>query len=272
MCKNVISNFAMIVVSCDNYSDLVNTFFNLQKKYMSWFNNNIYLINETTEFYDINAIQIHVGKDVNWTKKVEIALNQIKEDYLLFMLEDYFIGNDVNENYISSAVDIMKKNNLKYYRITAIPNSNKKSKYADYLSAIPNNLRYGINLQCAIFRKDFLYEIIKGKDRNAWQAETDLLKKIGKKYEFNIDGCVLDNRNIIDIHNGVIKGKFVPSTIKFFKKKGILISNKNRKTLSCLEVFSIKLKKFIGKLIPQSLIPKLKKTLKKFGFKFVSDN
>ena len=265
-------DFAMLVVTCDAYSDLVKTFFDLQKKFMPWFDNNIYLVNETIVFDFDNVKQIHVGKDVNWSRKVEIALNDIKETYLLFMLEDYFIGKNVKIEHIENAIKIMHDNNLKYYKITAIPKIKKKSKYANYLSSIPSNVRYGVNLQAAIFSKEFLKEIVSGVDRNAWKTETDLLKKVTKKYERDLDGCVLDTRNIIDVHNGVIKGKYVPSTIKFFKKQGINVKNSNRKTLSNKEVFSMKMKGFFGHFIPSKFVPKLKSVLKKFGFKFVSDN
>ena len=265
-------DFAMVVVTCDAYSDLVGTFFDLQKKFMSWFDNNIYLINETVKF-DFNDIkQIHVGNGVNWSKKVEIALNEINETYVLFMLEDYFIGRSVNKEHIDNAIKMMQENNLKYYKITAIPKIKKKSKYANYLSSIQSNVRYGVNLQAAIFNKEFLKEIVSGSDRNAWQTETDLLKNVTKKYERDLDGCVLDNRNIIDVHNGVIKGKYVPATVKFFKKQGINIRNSSRKTLSHREILSMKIKGFFSHIIPSRFVPKLKKVLKKFGFKFVSDN
>lgn len=265
------SNFAMMVVSCDSYTEVAYTFFKLTEKFMPWMNN-IYFVNETLPLKVNNVKEIHTGKDLNWSDKVRKALNQIKEEYILFMLEDFFIGKSVSEKTILEAISFMEKENIKYYKITAIPKSKRKSKYASYLKSIPSNQRYGINLQAAIFRKDFLLEIVSGENRNAWQTETDLLKKVTKKYEYNLEGCVLDNRNIIDIHNGVIKGKWVPTTIKYFKKIGIDIPLGNRSLMSKWELFKMNFKRFISHLLPQGLVKLIKRLFKKLGFKFVSDN
>lgn len=57
---------------------------------MPWMNN-IYFVNETLPLKVNNVKEIHTGKDLNWSDKVRKALNQIEEEYILFMLEDFLL-------------------------------------------------------------------------------------------------------------------------------------------------------------------------------------
>lgn len=267
-----LDNLAMMVVSCDAYTELGKNFFELQERYMGWFDGPRYFINESRSVDYPGVHVIHVGTDVNWSKKVELALQSIPEKYILFMLEDYFIGENVSRDRLCDAFDLIQQYGLSYYRITAIPKIHKKCSLSNFLSPIPSNVRYGINLQAAIFERTFLERIISGPDRSAWEVEIDLLKKVTTKYEYDIPGCVLDNRNIIDIHNGVIKGKWVPSTIKFFKKQGYMIEIGNRPMLSMIEVFRNHLVGGISNILPAGFTKKLKHMLIRLGFRFVSEN
>lgn len=266
------SELALLVLSCDAYTEIGIPFFDLQEKYMGWFDGNKYFVNETRPFNYPNVRVIHVGTEYNWSRKLLEALKWIKEKYILFMLEDYLIGKPVKENDIDTAIDLMNEYKLKYYKITAIPKVKRRSSIANYLSDIPSNLRYGINLQAAIFEKDFLFEIASGKDRSAWEVEADLLKDVTEKYEYNLEGCVLDNRDIIDVHNGVLKGKWFPSTLKFFERQGYHINCGQRGILSNKEIMLQVIKRRMSHLLPTSLARKTKAKLKRLGFKFVSDN
>ena len=268
----VVNDLAMVVVSCDSYTDLGRIFFDLQEWNMAWFDCPRYFVNETQMFEYEGVQTIHVGKNVNWSAKLEIALQQIPEKYILFMLEDYFIGKKVDEKQLCDAMCSIRTHQLKYYRITAIPKIKKKSNIASHLSPIPSNVRYGINLQAAIFEHSFLREIIAGPDRSAWETETDLLKQVTERYMYDIPGCVVDNRNIIDIHNGVIKGKWVPETIKYLKKQGYIINLGNRPMLSWKENVRHKLLGWISRILPSAVVVRIKRILIKLGIKFVSEN
>jgi hypothetical protein len=65
-----IKDLSLIVVSCDAYTDLGKIFFDLQSKYMGWFDENRFFVNETVEFSVPGVNTIHVGKNVEWNQKV----------------------------------------------------------------------------------------------------------------------------------------------------------------------------------------------------------
>lgn len=265
-------DLAMVVVSCDAYTELGTVFFDLQEQNMGWYDGPRFFVNESKPVGFRGVQVIHVGTDVDWSGKMQRAMSRISEKYILFMLEDYFIGKEVQQEKLTEAMQIIRDHNLRYYKITAIPKIRKQSNLADYLSPIPSNIRYGINLQAAIFERSFLQEIIEGPDRSAWKTETDLLKKVTSKYEYDIPGCVVDNRNIIDIHNGVIKGKWVPDTIEYFQKKGYMIDLGERPMLSKKEIVREKLLSQLSHILPTGAVKRIKRCLIGLGFKFVSEN
>lgn len=265
-------NTALIVVSCDGYTELGKIFFDLQQKYMGWFEGNRYFINESKEVEFEGVKVIHAGLDKDWSGRLAFALEQIPEKYLIFMLEDYFIGKPVDQSAIEKAVALMEDQKIKYYKITNIPKINKKGVIADYLPGIPNNLRYGINLQAAIIEKSFLMEMVQGEDRSAWKTETDLIKKVSDKYTGDIPGCVIDTRNIIDIHNGVIKGKWYGITLNYFKRRSYVIDKGSRAVLPFKSVLYFHSARIFSHILPTGLLRKAKRILRKFGFAFLSED
>ena len=264
-------DIAMMVVSCDAYSLLGNIYFDLQERYMNWFEYDRFFVLEKRDFFRNGVKTIKCGDDCNWSGKVLRALEHIPHKYILFMLEDYFIGKDVDREKFLYALQVMKNNNLKYYKITNLPKLKKHSSIEPYLSDIPSNKRYGINLQAAIFEREFLIEILAGEDRSAWKTETDLLDKVTDKYEHNLTGCVVDRRNIIDVHNGVIKGKWVPETINYFQKHNYKIPLGNREVLSKTWMSKMKLKRMISHTLSAPMAKRLKKIASKLGIKFISE-
>lgn len=267
-----LTDFAMIVVSCDAYTELGKIFFDLQQKYMGWLDVPRYFINESKPA-DFDGVKtIHVGTDVDWSGKMSRALEQIPEKYILFMLEDYFIGKPVAEDHIREAVQTMKKYDLRYYKITPLPPIHKGSFMGKHLAQIPGNMRYGVNLQAAIFEKSYLQQIVSGPDRSAWETETDLLKFVTERFEDYLPGCVLDRRNIIDVHNGVIKGKWVPGTVSYFQRRGYTIDLGQRPMLPHWFMIKMNIMRFVSHILPPVAARNLKAFLKRLGMKFVTDN
>lgn len=266
------NDMAILVVSCDAYADVANYFFALMNKYWIDCNYPTYFINNTiNRSYGDNVILINAGNDQDWSGRLKSSLGQIKARYILLMLDDYYIGKAIDSKKIKQAIDIMKSENLLYYRITNIPKGKKQYKNYSFLSPIPDNQPYGVNLQCAIWEKEYLISYLGEKDCSAWEVETNYLKKVKNRYCTDVKGCVVDTRNIIDIHNAVIKGKWNPSTIKYFKNKGYSFNLEPRKQLNLIDRFSIRLRKFIRSCLTNDIRRKIKRIMSKLGIKFTSE-
>lgn len=265
------SKLALVVMSCDAYMDVADYFFMLKEKYMPWWDGTCIYVNDTAQFIRSGVHTINGGKGIQWSGRLRNALSQINEKYILYMQEDYFIGESVNKMQIEAAIDFMEKNNVWYYKIDNLVHINSPiSKDKKYLSYIPSNKRYGINLLTALIRKDKFYELLNNDEMNAWQVEASFLKNVTNRFEYNLPGCIQDRRNIIDVHYAIRQGKWDPTVVKYFKRKGILIDTKQRGTLSGLTILKYKCAHSVAKIIPTGLFRIIKILLSKIGVKFIT--
>ena len=130
---------------------------------------------------------------------------------------------------------------------------------------------YAVNLQAAIWKKDFLIESLKKFPGNAWEFEVGFLRNAVGGTHKEMVGCYGVLKDPLHIRNGVLKGKWFPSEIKFFTEKGFNISWQQRGKLSGKQVLKYKLSIGLKNKISYKTRKRLKKILKKIGIKFVSD-
>ena len=256
----------IIVDSFDGYSDIWPYFFKLLHKYWA---DCPYKVKLVCNLKDFDEEQIKTGEETDWVTRTLSALNYIDSPYVLLLLEDYFLSENICnrtfEQVFSNAFDL----DMNYLRLIEIPKSRANRK-GDILPIYANE-EYGINLQASIWKVDFLktklIEIGKG---SAWEFEVFFLKNriLEKK---TISGCYTLKGNTFGFHNGVLKGKWFRKEIQFYKKRGVDIDYTERGRLSFLEekwfVISQKTKRYM----PYFMRKAIKRILKAFGFRFVSD-
>lgn len=267
------NDFAILVVSCDAYMDVVDIFFDLLEKNMPWIKCNCYLINNMAKFHRKNVTVLNCGTELNWIGRLRKALLTIPEKYVLYFQEDYLIGSSVDEKTIYNAVQMMRDKNIWYYKIDNLPKIKKKVSYCPYLSYIPSNKRYGINLLTSIIDKDVYLSKLPEYDGDAAKVEIHFLNQVTDKYVNNIEGCVLDTRKIIDVHYGVRRGKWWPKTVKYFRKNGYNIDTKIRGVNDSKLVFKMNLMSFINHCLPTWMFRMIKRIAKKvFRISFYSND
>lgn len=269
--KEYSNDMAVLIVSYDGYSDLWDDFFNLLN--LNWSDRAYptYLANNTKPANYDGVEVINCGENAQWSTRTRFALSQIKEPYVCLLLEDYFIGQPVDGELIKNALDLLKNDRLKYYKLNSFSKISTDSyKGLDYLKVIPKNLEYGISLQAAIWDKKYLIDLIGSGDYNAWKFEVDRIRETNTDTESPIIGCVYDNRNILNICHGVAQGKFLPPAIRYFKRRNYLINTSKRTVMSKREYLYYNLKGKGKFLIPKKLRSNVKQILNRFGFKFIT--
>lgn len=104
---------------------------------------------------------INYGEEAQWSTRTRIAVEQLKEPYICLLLEDYFIGAMIDNNMIAEALDLIKQDGIRYYKLNNFSRVNtKRYKNIDYLYTIPENMEYGISLQPAIWKREYLLELL----------------------------------------------------------------------------------------------------------------
>lgn len=263
------NNMAILLIGFDGYDDLWKDFFALFRHYWKDCPYQLYLANNSLDYQVEGVKQIHAGDDAEWSRKVQNALEVIEEDYICLMLEDFYLGKKVDSQVIEETIKLMEKDNLLYYKLKSFsPIRTKNYKAYKYLHVIPSNLEYGISLQPGIWRKEFLNEKVGTENYNAWKFECDRIAEEKNKSKEPIIGCVYDERNILQIQHGVVQGKYLPKTVKYFEKRGYHLNQERRTAMRGRQYFvyrckAMNLPKFIRKI--------LKRIMHMFGYKFVTD-
>lgn len=217
---------------------------------------------------------INAGADAEWSKKVQIALNHISTPYVLLLLEDFFISDKVDTAVISEAVELIKQNDIRFYQVlvqlvrqTAVKGAafegNKR------IHIIPQNKRYAINLQAAIWNVEFLKEVVGTENYNAWQFEVRHLQV----QNINQDKIqyLIDDRNIFNITHAVVQSKYLPGALKKLRKKGYYIDENEREVLSKKDNFKYMLKLFMYGITPEFMVKTFKKIGRLMKIDFVTD-
>lgn len=266
-------DMTIVFIGFDGYCDLWDDCMALFWKFWPDCPYEVIFVNNTLKKQFRQTRVIHAGEDAEWSKKVQCALAEVKTEYVCLLLEDFFVGKTIDTDTIKETVEFIKKEKIKYYKLVnmsrAVRNRDATYKGIKYLHIIPESDEYGVSLQAAIWEKDYLSELV-GKDNyNAWKFEFDRVRETDRNNDCARKGCVFDERNILNLKHGVVQSKYIPGTVRFFKKQGIEL-NINRDVLTEFQYAKIQFTSFCKYALPKNLRVPIKRIMEKAGYKFVS--
>lgn len=170
-------NLAIVISSCDLYSDCWKPLFHSIKKFWSDCPYPIYLISNHKDSGDGQVTAIKVGEHLGWGSNTKKALAEIKEEYILYLQEDYFLCSKMSTEAVESHVQFCKKNKVDYIRLEAPYRDNHPiAGNADYCED-PITAKYAFCLQPSIWKKDCLHQLcIEGW--TGWDYEAEVCRYI----------------------------------------------------------------------------------------------
>lgn len=230
---------SVLVTSCDNYEDAWFPFFALFKKMWPNCSYPIFLNTETKSFLyeglDIVCVHPKILKDkkgnsISWSYRLKQVLEQIDSSFVLFFLEDFFLQSPVRNDMIQNCLNWMENDNS----IGVIDFYNEPcSEIVENLefSEIDRNYDYCINAMCALWRKDFLINIL--RDENPWDFEffgterwrRSRVKIYTHRKEFK---RVFDYQIKPALGYGIYQGKWLRNNIDLFNRHGIEVDFEKR--------------------------------------------
>lgn len=208
------NNITLLVGSCDDYSFLWDNFIKLCNKYWEPQCKKI-IVSETLtrgiKDYEFST----TSRDLNWSDRMITAINNIETDFVFFILDDYFLREDISNEFISQSIDFLERENGNKLIFTTIPTDiYKLSHIKDDLYKMNDDSDYLTSVQPAIWRKSFLLDCLQ-KNWNPWQFEiegTNLIK--------NQDNKIYLKHKIESIYfNAVRKGKIMSDGWEDFYSK-----------------------------------------------------
>ena len=208
------SDYAILVLSCDKYEPCWTPFFTLLDKY---FTNHpkVYLVTETKKCEYCETI--NVDSDI-WSKRFLEALRKIKNEYVLVMLDDFFIRDyvDVDRiNDIEFTDDIICYNFELEYREPAV--------MLNEWDIQKNNQVYLNSCQPTLWCKSKLMQrLYNSLNPQEWE-----LLRIDSKYIHFINNkdLIIDigyRHQDLSIGWGITRGKLSRECRDFLEKEGLL--------------------------------------------------
>lgn len=263
-------NVGIYINSFDGYSDIWPSFFSIWNHYWEECPYKMYLTSNEKEFHFNDLVVLKFGKETSWIERTIKTLEMIDEEYIIFFLEDYFISKKISSEVIEEIIVHMKNNNLFYYQLSNRMNLEQNKKYIKIDKSIP----YPISLQLSIWNRMELLEFLKvmqfERVKSPWDFERYFIDKY-KNSKGILRGVEYDTRDIFGYKNGVLQGKWIRNTLRFYKKQGIKIDTSKRGIMTFKETLYYEIKKYFSYKMSSKNKRIIKSIMKKFGFKFMTD-
>lgn len=199
-------NFAILILSCDKYSDLWDPFFDNFFRRFEVNNIKVYLGANQKQYARHGVHVLHSGPDNDWSSSYLRVLEQINEDYIFVLLEDLFPSSELKHENLISFVNFSIDQGADYSRYWSNP------KY-DY--AIESNPEYGIIERgapyrvtvCGLWRRNYLKKLLLVGE-SPWKFE------INGSYRSSYSGLHISRiRNLFEFVNLVEKGNWISESV-----------------------------------------------------------
>lgn len=172
----------LLVMSCDKYHSAWYPYFSLLQKYWSEHPERIVLSTETLTYSksDLQIKCIHSNADATWSSRLKNCLETIKDDFIIFSLEDYFIQDIVKTDRIEECLQYMKDHqDVAVCRL--FNNSDPEDQLQD--EVIPDffiadrNVGFRLETQFALWNRKILLSFI-DESESPWEFEAKGSKRI----------------------------------------------------------------------------------------------
>ena len=163
---------SILVMSCDKYKDAWEPFFKMFSIMWPDCPFKLYLCTESLQFssdgMDITCLNTDKKSD-SWSIRLKKAISKIDTKYILFFLEDFFVISPVRSDVVYSVLNWFE-NDKSVGFVDFNCNPNKDELINGEFSETLKKFRYRLNTQAGIWRKDYLYDVL--RDEDPWTFET----------------------------------------------------------------------------------------------------
>jgi hypothetical protein len=166
----------VFVSSCDAYSDTWDIFFKLFR--MHWEDCPYPIVLSTeSKYFQVDGLNIQCfqlfsqSQKVSWSELTKSVLDKIESEYIILLLDDFFLESKVIQSKIDECINWMDENkNIATFSFMPAPQPNIPSvKYKGYELRGPK-AGYRLNCQAAIWRRELLMKYLRLHE-SAWQFE-----------------------------------------------------------------------------------------------------
>jgi hypothetical protein len=204
---------AFLVLSCDKYSDLWEPYAQLFNRYWPDCPFDKYFATNQYPFDKYGFQSILMGEDKTWSYGLQTVLLQLQDkyDYVLVTLEDLFLIEKVDNDFLLFCVNELVNSNGNYLKLFTKTKIHKSPR--QYIEVMKYNVPYRHNCVYALWNTKTLLSVL-APIENAWEFE-----KNGGQRTATMDGFYYSVRNAFVISNTVVKGKWVRRELEKIKRE-----------------------------------------------------
>ena len=211
------NKLAIIIASCDKYADLWESVVSEFNKKWEDCPYNIYLVSNQKKYSCDRVQQVLVGEDVDWSTTMQLAVQKIDEDYILFWLDDVFLDSSIDTCVIAKHFEWMFENEADFLRLRANP---RPKEYSGAYGKLSTKASYRVSIFATIWKKNVFLDLV-SPGESAWEFEL-----IGTTRSTKYEKFYAVRRDCFKYRHGVEKGKWIPSTYRWLSEKGYALNDR----------------------------------------------
>ena len=237
---------SVLVVSCDRYRDLWPPFFHLFWKYWPACPFPVYLGANSSTWHDPRVSTLHAGADESWSKSLKFFLRQIPSQYVLLLLEDFFLDGPVSITGIASSLETLEVLDGTVLRL--VPNPPPDLPIEDHpgVGQIHRLAPFRVSAQPGIWNRSALMAILHD-DESAWDFEHrgTVRSRTDARGYFCMRATSLACRHVVE------QGKWFRPAARYYRELNIGCDFAARPTMGALTAA----KKFAGRRMRRREMP-----------------
>lgn len=235
------NKFAILVVSCDKYSDLWGPFFNVFRRFWPDCPFNVYLLSNKIGFGDPKIKDLLIGEDVSWSDNLRKGILNIKEEYVLLFLDDLLLCDFVKTNEVLKVFSWILKSDANYVRMN--PTQWPDKPYNELVGIVSKGAIYRTSTVLSVWKKNILLELLQSGE-SAWDFEIYGTVKSDK-----YDNFYSTWKNYFPVINCVIKAKWQRGAVRKLQSLGVPIDLTTRKIMNYKETAALYLRQLRSSIL-----------------------
>lgn len=228
----MINKCAVFVSSCDKYSDLWIPFFTMLNNKWKDLPYPVYLCTETKSFsfkdpvvrVINNTEAMETGRVIPWGKLNKEGLKELDTEYVLFMIDDFFLTRDVDQKRIDECIGWMEEDkDIAVFSFWRVKNGSIRDNKYPHFELREQNGEYRFNCQAAVWRRKRLIEFIRDHE-SPWDWE--IYGSIrSRRYHDKFYSAIEGDPYIMSYFPGgaLRRGKWVEEAVALLKENDISV-------------------------------------------------
>ncbi|HEY9155029.1 MAG TPA: hypothetical protein VIM69_07865 [Opitutaceae bacterium] len=168
--NDVLPSCAVLVSSCDAYSDLWRPFFTLLKRHWADCPFPIYLGTGSSHFAESKIQVLHSDGGRDWSKCMADYLDAINEDYVIVLLDDFFLRKDVDQRAVEHCLRFAREHAATQVRLMPRPGPTDRIPGEKMIGSAKAGSPFRVSTQGAIWDRRKLLALIKPGE-SIWEFE-----------------------------------------------------------------------------------------------------